>query len=231
MAKILIVDEAELFLKLEHSFLHRAGFHLYTASSPEELIRRAREIRPDLVLLHARVDRGRCGAACARLLKEEFPQSPIPVILVRDPGLVAGEEEAVCDAVLFSPVDPATLLGAVSRLIRVTERRERRVFASVTVLVSSDTGSFRARTKDLSPGGLFVRTRRPPGEGLPVRVEVSLPTPDGRAVVSSNGVVVRSVKDDPASHLIAGVALRLLDLDDDARRMLERFVEWRGVTP
>ena len=239
MTKILIVDEAELLLKMERSFLRRAGFELLLACTPGDLFEKARLSRPDLVLLHAGGHGGECGIPCARRLKEDPETSRIPVILVRPRDAAKGvpsppceraiSERVYCERVIDSPVDPHVLLEAVSSLARVSHRIQHRVPASLPVEVRSGDTAWRGRTKDVSAGGIFVLTRRPLKAGESVRVGLTLPAPAGDPVVSARGVVVRAVPDDPSSYLIAGNGLRLVDLDESGRRALEEFVGERGT--
>jgi len=244
MTKILIVDEAELLLKMERSFLRRAGFDLLLACNPDDLFRKARLSRPDLVLLHAGGHGGECGIPCARRLKEDPETSRIPVILVRprDAAKVVPSppcergicervicERAICERVLDSPVDPHVLLDAVCSLARVSHRIQHRVPASLPVEIRSHDTAWRGRTKDVSAGGLFILTRRPLKTGESVQVDLTLPAPAGVSVVSARGVVVRGVPDDPSSYLIAGNGLRLADVDENGRRELEEFVGQRGA--
>lgn len=229
MTKILIVDEAELLLKMERSFLRRAGFELLLACTPGDLFEKARLSRPDLVLLHAGGHGGECGIPCARRLKEDPETSRIPVILVRPRDAAKGMPSPPCERVIDSPVDPHVLLEAVSSLARVSHRIQHRVPASLPVEVRSGDTAWRGRTKDVSAGGIFVLTRRPLKAGESVRVGLTLPAPAGGPVVSARGVVVRAVPDDPSSYLIAGNGLRLVDLDESGRRALEEFVGERGT--
>ena len=229
MTKILIVDEAELLLKMERSFLRRAGFELLLARDPRELFRKARFSRPDLVLLHAGGHGGECGIPCARRLKEDPETSGIPVILVRprEAAKAAPGEQVVCERVIDSPVDSRALVEAVSSLVRGSHRIHPRVAASLPVEIRSGDATWRGRTKNVSAGGLFVLNRRPFHAGESVQGDLTLPAPAGASAVSFRGFVVRGVPEDPSSYLVAGNGLRLLDLEESDRRALEEFVEIR----
>jgi len=224
MAKILIVDEAELFLKLERTFLKRAGFELHAASTHDDLIEKARSLRPDLVLLHARDDAEHSGAACARRLKEDPATGGIPVILICSTDSLPRESDVPCERILVSPVPADALLEAASFLARLSLRSRQRVPVSLPVQLVTDSVALQGRTKDLSTEGLFVRTCQPPPEGATVQVRVSLPVGRSRLLLSVRGVVVRRVEDDPRSYLLPGAGLRLVDLDERDRRALEEFV-------
>ena len=231
MTKILIVDEAELFLKLERSFLQRAGFDLLLASTPHELLRKARLSRPDLVLLHSAAHGGECGIPCARRLKENPETSGIPVILILPREAGRDGPSPPCERILDSPVDSRALIEAISGLAGVSRRAHPRVLAELPMEVRSGSGARRGRTRDVSAGGLFIVTRRPLETGDPVRVKLTLPSPGGTRVLWARGVVVRRVTEDPSSYRIAGNAVRLADLDESGRRALDEFVGQRGAAP
>ena len=66
MAGILIVDEAEVFLKPTYSFLSKAGFDPLNASTLKDPVGRARNMRTDPRAHHVRgTRRGLKGALCA----------------------------------------------------------------------------------------------------------------------------------------------------------------------
>jgi uncharacterized protein (TIGR02266 family) len=231
MTKILIVDEAELLLKLERSFLRRSGFEILLARSPHELFEKARHSLPDLVLLHSGGHGGECGIPCARRLKESPETSGIPIILIRPRDASRADPHLPCERVVDSPVDPHELLEAVSSLARVRHRIQHRVPVSLPVEVRAGSAAWKSRTKDVSAEGLFILTCRPLDTGTPVRVDLRLPDPEGLATVSARGVVVRTVPDDPSSDLIAGNGVRLVDVDTGERKALEEFLMRRGAAP
>ena len=51
MPKILLVDDVDLFLELERSYLEGCNYDLITASSGEETLQRLDKIAPDVLLL------------------------------------------------------------------------------------------------------------------------------------------------------------------------------------
>jgi CheY-like chemotaxis protein len=224
MAKVLIVDQAEIFLKLERSFLLRAGCHLYAAAGPQEILRKARRIHPDLVILLSRGRGGPGGIDCARGLKEDPATSAIPLILIRPSGGPDQDASLPCDRILDDPVGRDVLLEAVSSLVKIPRRDRPRVRASLSVILRTGATSLRSRTKDVSARGLFVLTSRPLETGLPVRVEFNLTPGNSRRTVAARGTVVRSVTDDPSSYLVPGNAVRLQEFDETGVTALEDFI-------
>jgi len=51
MPKILLVDDVDLFLELERSYLDGCDYDLVTASSGEETLKRLDKVAPDVLLL------------------------------------------------------------------------------------------------------------------------------------------------------------------------------------
>jgi two-component system, cell cycle response regulator DivK len=231
MTKILIVDEAEIFLKLERSFLRRAGYDLLLAGNLEDLVSKARGSRPDLVLLHSGQRTSPCGVPCARLLKSDPATSGIPLILIRSREIAPETAALPCERVLDAPVDPHDLLAAISSLTTLRHRVLPRVMASLAVEIHSGSVPLRARTKDLGAGGVFILTRKLLEDGETVRLEVTLPGVEGPTVVSGRGIVVRGVPDDPSSDRIPGNAVRLLDLEEGGRQALDAFLQDHEAAP
>jgi len=76
---------------------------------------------------------------------------------------------------------------------------------------------------NISRGGMFINTRNPLAVGSVVRLIVSLP--DAAFPFDLTGRVIRVHAYDPASKEMAGMGLEFLDVDEEKRARLERFVE------
>jgi type IV pilus assembly protein PilZ len=75
---------------------------------------------------------------------------------------------------------------------------------------------------NLSGGGMFINTSAP----LPVhsRIELVISLPDAPAPLELSGRVARvSAADNPENHT-AGMGIEFVDVDDDKRARIERFV-------
>ncbi len=76
---------------------------------------------------------------------------------------------------------------------------------------------------NISHGGVFINTRNPLAIGSVVRLIVSLPGAD--FPFDLTGRVIRVQPYDPDGGQVAGMGLEFIDIDDDKRTRLERFVE------
>ena len=76
---------------------------------------------------------------------------------------------------------------------------------------------------NISHGGVFINTRNPLAVGSVVRLIVSLP--GAEFPFDLLGRVIRVHPNDPETGQVPGMGLEFIDIDDDKRERLERFVE------
>lgn len=76
---------------------------------------------------------------------------------------------------------------------------------------------------NISRGGMFINSRNPLALGSIVRLIVSLP--DAAFPFDLTGRVIRVQPPDPHSDQVAGMGIEFVDVDEDKRARLERFVE------
>ena len=224
MAKVLIVDETELFLKLERTFLRRSGFDLAKTSDPEALLQMAREFRPDLVMLHAEAFQGKCGSPCARRIKSDPALAGIPILFVQGAAAERTVDPLPGVRVLRAPWAEANFSDAVRELTGIMVRSARRTVTALAVRIGGPERGVRGQTKDLSPEGVFVRTRTVLPEDSPLPLEIRLDLADGPHWIRARGRVVRRVGEERSSHRVPGCAFRLLELENRSRRDLEAYL-------
>src|SRR4051812_32132336 len=76
---------------------------------------------------------------------------------------------------------------------------------------------------NISRGGIFINTRNPLSVGTTVRLIISLP--DTAFPFDLSGRVIRVNEFDNPSNQVPGMGLEFLDVDDEKRGRIERFVE------
>ena len=80
--KILIVDDVELFLELEKSFLTEFGYDVLMARSGEEALELMANESPDLLLLDIMMGRGAEGVMIARKMRKDPVLNEMPVLII-----------------------------------------------------------------------------------------------------------------------------------------------------
>jgi len=224
--RLLLVDDAELFLELERTFLQRTGYQIYAARSGQEALRIAREARPDLVLLDLNMP-GMDGDEVCREIKDDTSLKDIHVIMVTARGRDEDRVrciEAGCDGYLTKPINRVALLACVQQALNERVRSLPRVPIALDVRwTTADGRSGAGHTLNLSAGGLFVLCETPLARGTPHTVELTLPASPAPfrlpAEVVWNTIGLRQ------GALTPGFGLRFIDPDPGIALELERFVD------
>jgi class 3 adenylate cyclase len=120
-ARILVVDDTPMNVKLLAGLLEGHGYAVVTASSGAAAFERVRDDRPDLVLLDVVMPEMSGYEVCRRLRADEATRLlPIVMVTALDPGeeRVKGIE-AGADDFLSKPINQAELLARVRSLLRI----------------------------------------------------------------------------------------------------------------
>ena len=119
MTCILIVDDNELNLELAHDVLELSGFEVETAASGMEGIAKARETRPDLVLMDLRMP-GMSGLEAMHTLRDDVATRHIPVAALTASAMKGDQERLLREgfnAYMQKPIDPSTFTDTVRSLL------------------------------------------------------------------------------------------------------------------
>lgn len=170
---ILLVDDVELFLELEKTFLHRDRFDLLMASNAQEIMQLVLKRRPDLIFMDMHLAGARGDDIC-RWIKQDEKLSSIPVIMVVSTGDSEAESlcrQAGCDAIIQSPVKRQQLLTVAREMLKLVDRQLARIPARLLVHFGENQDRLQSNfSVNLSYGGMFIATP----EVLPVGSSLAL---------------------------------------------------------
>ena len=114
---ILAVERDPYVRKLEHFFLHRAGYRVEFASDGLQGLERARILRPPVVVTEIMLPR-LDGLGVCRALKSDPATKSIAVIVFSAISAEGRALEAGADAFLPKPLDDARLVETVAKLLQ-----------------------------------------------------------------------------------------------------------------
>lgn len=103
------------------------------------------------------------------------------------------------------------------------QRQHQRLHHELLVAYRSVDGFITDWATNISRGGIFINTRKPHPVGSLVRLIISLP--DAAFPFDLTGKVMRVNEFDNPSNQVPGMAIEFMDVDDDKRSRIERFVE------
>lgn len=161
MPKILLVDDVDLFLELERSYLEGCGYDLITASSGEETLQRLDRIAPDLLLLDYYMP-GINGDEVCRSIRRNERWGELPILMVTaagKPDEVKKCLDAGCDDYVTKPVNKNELREKVQRLLGEVQRRTaERVPVAMPVQLKERGKLHVVRAEDLSTTGAYLKS-------------------------------------------------------------------------
>ena len=138
-ATVLVVDDDPVILKLLEVNFEMEGFQVVRASDGAEGLERARECRPDIVVLDVMMPR-MTGYEVAKALREDAVTARIPIIFVtaraQSSDVERGMELGVDDYVT-KPFDPLDLIARVNTLLA---RSQDEAEAEAEITPSSEPG-------------------------------------------------------------------------------------------
>ncbi len=112
----------------------------------------------------------------------------------------------------------------MSEAVGMHDRREDpRTEVEVEVDYRTAQEFLSAYARNISGGGIFIRTQRPLSLNENVRVRFTLPGIAQR--FESSGIVVWSNPVSRQSFLPSGMGIKLVDLDPDSRRLIAEYVK------
>lgn len=241
MFQILAVDDAELMLALQRSFIQRSDCRLLTATRYDEAWERAESEGPDLVVLDGAP--GGWGMKCCRAMRSSTTLCNTPIVLLGSaaPGTPDPCAEAGADAVVGRPLVRRELLGTLETMLRLAPALARgadrrslttRVHYTMGGEPTTSHASTRAdaeahaeahaESKDLSRDGMFLKSREAFEPGDVLQLWFALPV--GGSPVRATVEVVRTVKADRDSHLIPGIGVSFRTMDRRGRERISRYL-------
>jgi CheY-like chemotaxis protein len=223
MIKILLVDDVQLFLDLERSFLKRTGCDVLTATSGDDAIDKVRAHRPALVLTDVDLAGGLDGIALCRAIREDPALANTRVVFVTSPLDYPRCSGAGADGFLSKPVVREQLLEVVGRFVPLQQRSSERLRVALEARFERSGSEKPALVRDLGSTGVFLSTREKLEPGDTLDVTFNLPAPGG-STIRARGEVVRTVREGSEPERVPGAGVRFHALSARSRLEISRFL-------
>lgn len=219
MPKILLVDDVDLFLELERSYLEGCDYDLITASSGEETLQRLDKIAPDVLLLDYYMP-GINGDEVCRLIRKNTTWEKLPILMVTAAGKpeeVQNCLDAGCDDYITKPVNKQELREKVERLLGTVQRRSSERVAVKLPIQLQEGGRLHVVTaEDISTSGVCLKAPLALEENT--TVEMKLEGVDGKTL-SLYGRIKRSGR-----QTEDGCGVYFIYPDQESKKLLDRLI-------
>ncbi len=116
---VLFADDDPTGCRIAREVIRGLGYTVVLAKDGDQLLERARSVRPDLVITDALMPR-RDGREVAKIIKEEMPDTRVVVItsIYKDPRYkYEAFRDFAVDEYLTKPIAPAKLREVIQRMI------------------------------------------------------------------------------------------------------------------
>jgi len=118
-AKILVVEDNELNLKLVKSLLHLGNFEVQEARDAETGIELAKKIGPDLILMDIQLP-GMDGLEATQTIRQDPLLKNIPIIALTSYAMHGDEEKAKasgCTGYISKPIDTRNFTNIINETL------------------------------------------------------------------------------------------------------------------
>jgi len=220
--KILLVDDTELFLDLEKSYLARSSFTITTARSGPEALAIIYSNRPTLVILDLLMP-GMDGDEVCQKIKSDPLTNTIPVIMVssnQSPDLRERCYAAGCDAYISKPLKREELLDTIEKTIVIAKRRYPRIPTHLLADVIHEGKDKQLWIHTISRGGVFLEADPAPAVGGELDITFSLPGIEETINAKAKARWQGAVREDSPS----GVGCQFIEIDDRLADIIGDYV-------
>lgn len=152
-ARVLIVDDEKLNIKILKAMLFSEDYKLFVACSGGEAIRLVHDIHPDLILLDVMMP-GISGFEVCRQLKQDEKTKTIPIVMLtalREKEHRVKAMEVGADDFLSKPVDNTELVIRIKSLLRIKSYHDELLESYKEIAAKNEKLVELEKTKD----GLF----------------------------------------------------------------------------
>jgi uncharacterized protein (TIGR02266 family) len=226
ISKILLVDDVNMFLNLQESYLKLSSVHVLTAKDGVEALKMVKKERPSLVFMDLHMP-NMDGAECCMRLKADAEFKSLPVVMITSEG--RGEDREVClkagcDDFLTKPLDRIRYLETARKYLPAIDRRDTRIPFREKVKFKAFGITLSAEILDLSLNGIFIAADCEVALGTVLEVVFQLPE-NGQLIQSRGRVAwLNSSRVWKKTKLPVGFGVEFIAMAEESREALQLFM-------
>lgn len=226
--KILLVDDVNLLLELEKSFLKFSPVRVFTAHDGKEALEVVEQERPDLIFMDLNMP-NMDGPTCCKTLKGNPDTAAIPVVMVTTAGRPEDEglcRDSGCDDFITKPIDRRVFLEKGRKFLPFIDRREPRVPCTAEVIIKSGDQIMTGHIVDISIGGIYVACVQPLNEESKLTLTFVLSGREPLTIEAKGRVAWDNSREGRQKlRLPEGFGIEFISVDDKALEGIREYVE------
>ncbi|MEA3465721.1 MAG: PilZ domain-containing protein [Thermodesulfobacteriota bacterium] len=225
--KILISAEINELLSIDDNFADREGVIILIGKDSAELLELARTKTPDIIFNSPSCEQDE--RAYCRLLKEDSRISDIPVVAVVDSTKLTDlnhvQDERPAD-VLFTPINTHLFLASARRVLGLAHRAFPRLQTSLLIHFGTRKDNLHtACAFNLSTGGVFIATGRPPEINETISVQIDLSTAADPILCQGTVTWHNHIEEPSRPEMPVGFGLQFTSLKMDDLFAIRSFID------
>lgn len=222
--KILLIDEIALLREMDQSFFKRKGLQILLAQNGSEVVRKAVEEKPDVIIVDREMSQVN-GITCCKKIRAHAELENTPILLMASEREAQHFQQMGFHGFIEKPIKKEAIMESISRFLSVKQRRSQRLHFVRKVrcshAVESDVDLF---SKDICKNGIFLKTSNPFPLGSTVNMHFHL-IREGYGEINTTGKTVRSVEYEKDSHLIAGMGVHFQNMRRRDQQLIAEYID------
>ena len=231
--KILLADDAKLFLEIEKTFLQRTSVDILTAGDGKQALELARQHHPEVVFLDLNMPE-MDGDECCRAIKQDPNLKDTAIVMVTTKGRAQDQERcrnSGCDEILLKPINRTEFLKTAEKFLQLPTRSNRYKLKTQVQYGENAETTLTGYCVDISSGGLFISTENPLGVGETLVIRFSLESPPREIVCTCRVAWVNAPTNLRKPSLPAGMGIQFVGLSLDELHSIRNFIENKQLEP
>ena len=225
--KVLLVDDVNMFLELQKTYLKLSSVHVLTAKDGVEALNVIKKERPSLVFMDLHMP-NMDGAECCNRVKADAAFTSLPVVMITSEGKVEDREICLrsgCDDFLTKPLDRVLFLETARKYLPAIDRRDPRIPCREKAKFRAFGVALSGEILDISANGAYLAAEYDVEVGTVLEMTFSLPD-ERRSMIQAKGKIVwlNSRKSRKNSKVPVGFGVEFIALTEESRKTLQLFV-------